>query len=188
MGGFFGAAAHHDVVLDVFFGVDYHSHLGTKCAGMIFHDAEGRMLPTRDPLDREHAVPHALRRRPAGLPRLQRHRLISDTDPQPLLVRSHLGTFGITTVGSINNAEELVERNFASGGRQFMAMSSGKVNTTELVAALINQKDDFVSGIKARAGIHRRIAHAAHHHAGRPDHRRARARWAACRCFHRQKR
>ena len=63
-------------------------------------------------------------------------------------MRSHLGTFGITTVGAINNAEELVERNFASGGRQFMAMSSGKVNTTELVAALINQKDDFVSGIK----------------------------------------
>ena len=73
---------------------------------------------------------------------------ISDYEPQPLLVRSHLGTFGITTVGAINNAEELVEKNFASGGRQFMAMSSGKVNTTELVAALINQKDDFVSGIK----------------------------------------
>ena len=147
MGGFFGAAAHHDVVLDVFFGVDYHSHLGTKCAGMIFHDAEEGCFQREI---------HSIENTPfrtrfeddlQGFHGCSGIGCISDTDPQPLLVRSHLGTFGITTVGAINNAEELVERNFASGGRQFMAMSSGKVNTTELVAALINQKDDLVSGI-----------------------------------------
>ena len=148
MGGFFGAAAHHDVVLDVFFGVDYHSHLGTKCAGMIFHDAEEGCFQREI---------HSIENTPfrtrfeddlQGFHGCSGIGCISATDPQPLLVRSHLGTFGITTVGAINNAEELVEKNFASGGRQFMAMSSGKVNTTELVAALINQKDDFVSGIK----------------------------------------
>ena len=146
MGGFFGAAAHHDVVLDVFFGGDYH--LGTKCAGMIFHDAEEGCFQREI---------HSIENTPfrtrfeddlQGFHGCSGIGCISDTDPQPLLVRSHLGTFGITTVGAINNAEELVEKNFASGGRQFMAMSSGKVNTTELVAALINQKDDFVSGIK----------------------------------------
>lgn len=73
---------------------------------------------------------------------------ISDTDPQPLLIRSHLGIFAIATVGSINNAEELVQTYFMNSDRQFMAMGSGSVNTTELIAALINQKDDFVSGIK----------------------------------------
>ena len=72
---------------------------------------------------------------------------ISDTDPQPLLVRSHLGLYALTTVGIINNAEELVRRYFSDHGHQFMAMSSGKVNSTELAAALINQKDDIVSGI-----------------------------------------
>ena len=148
MGGFFGAAAHHDVVLDVFFGVDYHSHLGTKCAGMIFHDAEEGCFQREI---------HSIENTPfrtrfeddlQGFHGCSGIGCISDTDPQPLLVRSHLGTFGITTVGAINNAEELVERYFSSGSRQFMAMSSGAVNTTELVAALINQKDNFVEGIK----------------------------------------
>ena len=73
---------------------------------------------------------------------------ISDTDPQPLLVRSHLGLYAITTVGIINNADALVERYFSDHGHQFMAMSSGKVNSTELAAALINQEDDLVSGIR----------------------------------------
>lgn len=147
MGGFFGAASHRDVVLDVFFGVDYHSHLGTKHAGMIFHDLE-------DGFQREiHSIENTPFRTRfeddlPGFHGMSGIGCISDTDPQPLLVRSHLGTFGITTVGAINNAEQLIEDNFASGGRQFMAMSSGAVNTTELVATLINQKDDFVSGIK----------------------------------------
>ena len=86
---------------------------------------------------------------------------ISDTDPQPLLVRSHLGLYAITTVGIINNAEELVERYFSDHGHQFMAMSSGKVNSTELAAALINQKDDLVSGILPRPGGDRWLPHPA---------------------------
>lgn len=146
MGGFFGATSHRDVVLDVFFGVDYHSHLGTRRAGMVFVDEEGfqkeihsiENTPFRSRF--EDALPHFHGMSGIGC--------ISDTDPQPLLVRSHLGMFAITTVGIINNAERLVDEFFQDGEKQFMAMSSGKVNATELVAALINQKDDFVSGIK----------------------------------------
>ena len=146
MGGFFGAVSKQDCVLDIFFGVDYHSHLGTRRGGMILYDQERGFqrqihnienTPFRTKFEKDLADFSGC----SGIG------CISDTDPQPLLVRSHLGTFGITTVGAINNAEELVERNFASGGRQFMAMSSGKVNSTELAAALINQKDDIVSGI-----------------------------------------
>ena len=148
MGGFFGAASKRDVVMDVFFGVDYHSHLGTRRAGMIFcdeggtgfqreiHSIENTPFRTRF----EDDLPGFHGRSGIGC--------ISDTDPQPLLVRSHLGTFALTTVGAINNAEALVEAYFSGGGKQFMAMSSGEVNTTELVAALINQQGDFVSGIK----------------------------------------
>ena len=146
MGGFFGAASKADVVLDVFFGVDYHSHLGTKRAGLIFHDEDG--------FQREiHSIENTpfRTRFEADLPEFHGCSgigCISDTDPQPLLVRSHLGVYALTTVGAINNADELVESYFADHTRQFMAMSSGAVNSTELVAALINQKSDFVSGIK----------------------------------------
>ena len=145
MGGFFGATAHHDVVMDVFFGVDYHSHLGTRRAGMIFHDEDGfqreihsiEKVPFRTRFEEDLDSFHGN----SGIG------CISDTDPQPLLMRSHLGIFGISIVGAINNAQELTEKYF-NGTRQLSAMSSGKVNTTELVAALINQKEDFVSGIK----------------------------------------
>ncbi len=147
MGGFFGATSKRDVVLDVFFGVDYHSHLGTKSAGLIFFDETDGFqreihsienTPFRTRFEDDLADFHGC----AGIG------CISDTNPQPLLVRSHLGLYALTTVGAINNAEELVESYFADGSRQFMAMSSGAVNSTELVAALINQKEDFVSGIK----------------------------------------
>ncbi|WP_165062875.1 MULTISPECIES: amidophosphoribosyltransferase [unclassified Adlercreutzia] len=146
MGGFFGAVSNRDVVLDVFFGVDYHSHLGTRRAGMIFVNGEGfqkeihsiENTPFRTRFEDD--LPSFSGTSGIGC--------ISDTDPQPLLVRSHLGTFALTTVGIINNAEALVDEFFKNGEKQFMAMSSGKVNSTELVAALINQKDNFVSGIK----------------------------------------
>ncbi|MBR5259856.1 MAG: amidophosphoribosyltransferase [Eggerthellaceae bacterium] len=147
MGGFFGATSHRDVVLDVFFGVDYHSHLGTRRAGMIFKDQNEtgfqrqihsiESTPFRTKFEGDLNNFHGT----AGIG------CISDTDPQPLLIRSHLGTFAITTIGAIGNAEELVE-NYFDGHTQFNAMGSGKVNFTELVAALINQKADFVSGIK----------------------------------------
>lgn len=147
MGGFFGAASRRDVVLDVFFGVDYHSHLGTRRAGMVFFDSKTgfqREIHSIEntPFRTKFEDDLASFRGCSGIG------CISDTDPQPLLVRSHLGTFGITTVGIINNAEQLIEECFSAGGKQFMAMSSGEVNNTELVAALINQKDSFVEGIR----------------------------------------
>ena len=147
MGGFFGAVSRRDVVLDVFFGVDYHSHLGTRRAGMIVHDHEGGFqrqihsienTPFRTKFEDDIVRFHGTSA--VGC--------ISDADPQPLLVRSHLGTFAITTIGAINNAEELVEEYFSGRNSQFMALSSGAVNATELVAALINQKDNLVAGIQ----------------------------------------
>ena len=146
MGGFFGAISKRDVVLDIFFGTDYHSHLGTRRGGMAIYDPDGGFqrqihnienAPFRTKFEHDLNDFHGC----AGIG------CISDTDPQPLLVRSHLGLYAITTVGIINNAETLVERYFSDHGHQFMAMSSGKVNATELTAALINQKDDLVSGI-----------------------------------------
>ena len=146
MGGFFGAVSKRDVSLDIFFGVDYHSHLGTRRGGMIIHDAQDGFqrqihsienTPFRTKFEKDLSDFHGC----SGIG------CISDTDPQPLLVRSHLGLYAITTVGIINNSEELVQQYFSDHGHQFMAMSSGKVNSTELAAALINQKDDLVSGI-----------------------------------------
>ena len=145
MGGFFGAVSHRDVVMDVFFGVDYHSHLGTRRGGMIVHGKDGfqrqihniESTPFRTKFEKDLDSFHGC----SGIG------CISDSDPQPLLVRSHLGLYAITTVGIINNADELVDGYFANRSHQFMAMSSGKVNDSELVAALINEKDDFVSGI-----------------------------------------
>ncbi|HIS40282.1 MAG TPA: amidophosphoribosyltransferase [Candidatus Aphodovivens avistercoris] len=147
MGAFFAVASHRDVTLDVFFGVDYHSHLGTKRAGMV-------LLDERDGFQREiHSIENTPFRTKFESDLDTFHGTcgvgcISDTDPQPLLIRSHLGTFALTTVSAINNAEELVESCFASGEHQFMAMSSGKVNDTELIGALITQKNDLVEGIR----------------------------------------
>ncbi|MBQ8801446.1 MAG: amidophosphoribosyltransferase [Clostridium sp.] len=146
MGGFFGAVSTRDVTLDVFFGVDYHSHLGTRRGGMVSYSEESGF----------HRQIHNIENTPFRTKfekDLQEFRgnialgCISDTDPQPLLVRSHLGLYAISTVGIINNAEELVEKYFSDHGHQFMAMSSGKVNATELVSALINQKENLVDGI-----------------------------------------
>ncbi|MBQ3135198.1 MAG: amidophosphoribosyltransferase [Oscillospiraceae bacterium] len=146
MGGFFGAVSNRDVTLDVFFGVDYHSHLGTKRAGMVSYDAEAGF----------HREIHSIENTPFRTKfEKDLHEFkgnigmgcISDTDPQPLLVRSHLGLYAICIVGIINNAEELVQTYFSDHGHQFMAMSSGKVNSTELVAALINQRENLVDGI-----------------------------------------
>ncbi len=146
MGGFFGSISRKNCILDVFFGTDYHSHLGTRRGGMAFYDAERGFqrqihnienTPFRTKFEGDLTKFSGT----AGIG------CISDTDPQPLLVRSHLGMFAISTVGIINNAEELVKETFSGPGHQFMAMSSGKVNTTELTAALINQKEDLIEGI-----------------------------------------
>ena len=147
MGGFFGAISRRDVVLDVFFGTDYHSHLGTRRAGMVMHHRDKGFMrqihsienvPFRSKFENDLADFQGS----SGIG------CISDTDPQPLLVRSHLGLYAITTVGIINNADQLVEKYFSERGHQFMAMSSGAVNSTELVAGLINQKDSLVEGIR----------------------------------------
>ena len=146
MGGFFGAVSHRDVVLDVFFGVDYHSHLGTRRGGMAICDGRAfqrqihniESTPFRTKFENDLRDFHGC----SGIG------CISDSDPQPLLVRSHLGFYAITTVGIINNGQELVDSFYADHNHQFNAMSSGKVNDSELVAALINQKDDLISGIR----------------------------------------
>ena len=147
MGGFFGAVSRRDAVLDVFFGTDYHSHLGTRRAGMVMYDSKDgfqRQIhniensPFRSKFENDLADFHGQ----SGIG------CISDTDPQPLLVRSHLGLYAITMVGIISNADKLIETYFSQRGHQFMAMSSGAVNATELVAGLINQKDSLVEGIR----------------------------------------
>ena len=147
MGGFFGAVSRTDCKYEVFFGTDYHSHLGTKRGGLVFfdeskgfqrqiHNIENTPFRTKFESDLNEM---------SGTIGIG---CISDTDPQPLLVRSHLGLFALSTVGIINNAEELVEQTFANPGSQFMAMSSGKVNATELTAALINRCTNIVDGIR----------------------------------------
>ena len=147
MGGFFGAISRRDAVLDVFFGTDYHSHLGTRRAGMVMYDSKDgfqRQIhniensPFRSKFENDLADFHGH----SGIG------CISDSDPQPLLVRSHLGLYAITMVGIISNADKLIETYFSQRGHQFMAMSSGAVNATELVAGLINQKDSLVEGIR----------------------------------------
>ena len=147
MGGFFGAVSNRDVVLDVFFGTDYHSHLGTRNAGMAIWNRETgckRQI---------HSIANTPFRTKfeddlSSFSGCCGFGCISDTDPQPLMVRSHLGLYAITTVGIINNAEALIAKYFSDHGHQFMAMSSGKVNTTEMVAALINQGENLVEGIR----------------------------------------
>lgn len=147
MGGFFGAISRRDCVMDVFFGVDYHSHLGTRRGGMVVYSPE-------DGFRRQiHSIENTPFRTKfeADLPKFHGTSgigCISDTDPQPLLVRSHLGFYAISTVGRINNAEKLAERYFSAGGRQFMAMSSGEINASELTAALINEEASFTEGIR----------------------------------------
>ena len=146
MGGFFGAISQKNCKYDVFFGTDYHSHLGTKRGGLAFYDADRGFqrqihnienTPFRTKFESD-------MNKLGGTIGIG---CISDTDPQPLLVRSHLGMFALATVGIINNAEDLVEKSFHGPGNQFMAMSSGKVNSTELTAALINRCDNVVDGI-----------------------------------------
>ena len=147
MGGFFGAVSRKNCKYDVFFGTDYHSHLGTRRGGLAFYDAEGgfqRQIHniTNTPFRTKFEGDLNKMDGTIGLG------CISDSDPQPLLVRSHLGMFAIANVGLINNEEKIVEETFAAPGHYFMAMSSGKVNSSELIAALINRCGDLVEGIK----------------------------------------
>ncbi len=145
MGGLFGVAKKDDCVFDLFFGVDYHSHLGTKKGGLCVHGENGfereihniENSPFRTKFERD--IEEMKGNLGIGC--------ISDNEPQPLLVRSHLGNFAITTVGLITNTAELVEHAFKSGTTHFLEMSGGEINPTELVASLINQRDTIIEGI-----------------------------------------
>ncbi len=147
MGGFFGAASKKEVLSDVFFGTDYHSHLGIKRGGLAVYDKKTGLqrqiknvenAPFRTKFD--HVFDEMSGKSAIGC--------ISDTDPQPLLIRSKLGVYAICIVGIINNSEELIKECLEDNICYFDAMTGGKVNSTELVAALINQKPTFVEGIK----------------------------------------
>ena len=147
MGGFFGVASKDDCVFDLFFGTDYHSHLGTRRAGMVVYSNEKGFdraihnienAPFRTKFDKEVNEMHGN----LGIG------CISDYEPQPLLVRSHHGTFAVTTVGKINNTDELANDLLERGHSHFMEMSGGDINATELVASIINQEENLVDGIR----------------------------------------
>ena len=146
MGGFFGVTATQDCVADVFFGVDYHSHLGTRRGGMASFE-EGKGF-TREIHNIENAP---FRTKFANILEEMHGNAcigcISDTDPQPMLIRSKLGSFAITTVGCITNAQTLIEK-VMSEGQYFGEMSGGKINETELIAAMICTQSSIVEGIK----------------------------------------
>lgn len=146
MGGIFGVASKTNCALDLFFGVDYHSHLGTRRGGMAVYGENGfnraihniENSPFRTKFERD--VEDLKGNIGIGC--------ISDYEPQPLLVQSHLGSFAITTVGRINNLEQLVQHAYDNGNSHFLEMSGGNINPTELTAALINQQDTIVDGIR----------------------------------------
>ena len=146
MGGLFGVASKTDCIMDLFYGVDYHSHLGTRRGGMATHSQSGfsrsihniENSPFRTKFERD--VEELTGNLGIGC--------ISDYEPQPLLIQSHIGSFAITTVGKINNAGELLKKIYENGHSHFQEMSSGQINATELVAALISKQDNFVDGIR----------------------------------------
>ena len=145
MGGIFGVASKSSCTMDLFFGIDYHSHLGTRRGGMAVYGENGfqraihniENTPFRTKFD--HDLDELEGTLGIGC--------ISDMDPQPLLIRSHLGTYALTTVGVIRNPEELIKEAYNNGHVHFMSMSGGKINDTELVASLIDQKDSLVDGL-----------------------------------------
>ena len=146
MGGFFGVASKKNCIWELFYGVDYHSHLGTRRGGMALYGENGfqraihniENSPFRTKFERD--VEEMEGNLGIGC--------ISDFEPQPLLIQSHLGSFAITTVGKINNMEELLGYVYENGNTHFQEMSGGQVNATELVAALICKKDSIVEGIQ----------------------------------------
>lgn len=146
MSGIFGVTSKSDCVLDVFFGTDYHSHLGTRRGGMAIygkngfkksiHNIENTPFRTKFDKDLEDFAGNI------GIG------CISDHEPQPLVVNSHLGSYAITTVGRINNKEELIKECFENGHTHFLEMSGHEINPTELIAAMIDQKESILEGIK----------------------------------------
>lgn len=147
MGGFFGAAAEHNCISDVFFGTDYHSHLGTRRGGMTAYSPEKGF---------QRGI-HSIENSPfrtkfeSDVDAMEGNLCIgsiSDTDPQPILLKSRLGTYAVCNIGIINNAEELCNELLSNSSASFEAMSSGKVNSSTLIGGLIAQRDNIVDGIK----------------------------------------
>ncbi len=146
MGGFFAVASKESCVMDLFFGTDYHSHLGTRRGGMAVYGENGfnraihniQNSPFRTKFERD--VDEMEGTIGVGC--------ISDFEPQPLLINSHLGSFAISTVGRVNNVDELVKECYEFGHTHFQEMSGGVINPTELMAAMINQKSSYVEGLK----------------------------------------
>ena len=146
MSGFFAAASKSDCVFDLFYGTDYHSHLGTRRAGMAvygkygfnraIHNIENSPFRTKFSSDL------------AEMEGYMGIGCISDYDPQPLIVRSHHGTYAIATIGKVNNTNQILEKVFSGSRTHFLEMSGGEINKTELTATLINQKDNLIEGIK----------------------------------------
>lgn len=151
MGGFFGVASKKNCTLELFYGVDYHSHLGTRRGGMAMYGGQGfqraihniENSPFRTKFEKD--VEELEGNLGIGC--------ISDYEPQPLLIQSHLGSFAITTVGKINNLDELREKIYDEGRSHFQEMSGGQINATELVAALICKSDSIVNGIRYVQGL-----------------------------------
>ncbi len=145
MSGFFGVASKEDCVFDLYFGIDYHSHLGTRRGGMVVYGEDGfdraihniENAPFRTKFDKDMQNMKGY----FGIG------CISDYEPQPLIVRSHHGTYAITTISKINNADELVKKLFDNGCSHFLEMSGGDINPTELIASLINSKENLIDGI-----------------------------------------
>lgn len=147
MGGFFGAAAEHNCISDVFFGTDYHSHLGTRRGGMTAYSPEKGFQRSI------HSIENSPFRTKfeSDVDAMEGNLCIgsiSDTDPQPILLKSRLGTYAVCNIGIINNAEELCNELLSNSSASFEAMSSGKVNSSTLIGGLIAQRDNIVDGIK----------------------------------------
>jgi len=146
MGGIFGVYSYGDCMKDLFYGTDYHSHMGTVRGGLAVLNGEGIKHLIKDISTSQFRSKFQ-----DDLPKLHGNLgigVISDTDSQPLIIQSHLGTYAIVTVGKINNLDELAENAFRKGTSHFSEMSAGTINPTEMVATLINNGKNFVKGIK----------------------------------------
>lgn len=146
MGGLFGVVSKKDCVMDIFFGTDYHSHLGTKRGGMCIHGENGFTRAIHN--IQNSAFRSKFEREIEEMKGTSGIGSISDSDPQPLTIRSHNGEYAMSTVGRINNKEELVAELTEKNEAQFMSMNGGEINNTELVAALVNQGKNLVEGIR----------------------------------------
>ena len=152
MGGFFGTVSTTECVTDLFYGTDYNSHLGTRRAGMATYSESEGFVRSIHNMESSYF-------RTRFEPELSKFKgkagigVISDTDPQPIMINSHLGKFAIVTVAKINNTDAL-EKELLDANMHFAEMSMGKTNPTELVALLIVQGKDFVDGIE---NVYRKI-------------------------------